>query len=78
MVEKKRKKQRQRKTKGGSTSYNESVRAKWFCREFKLGFAQLMCKTSLIFKLHLVFALSIIFFQKDYTSQTMTWWSVDV
>ena len=28
MVEKKRKKQRQRKTKGGSTSYNESVRAK--------------------------------------------------
>ena len=58
------KKTKTKKNKGGSTSYNESVRAKWFCCEFKLGFAQLICKTSLIFKLHLVFALSIIFLKR--------------
>ena len=36
-----------------------SVRAKWFCSAFKLGFVQLMCKAFLIFKLNLELALSI-------------------
>ena len=30
-------------------SYNESVRAKWFCCAFKLGFFQLTCKASSFF-----------------------------
>ena len=44
----------------GDGSYKDSMRAKWFCCEFKLGFLQLICKASLIFKLNLEFALSII------------------
>ena len=39
-------------------SYSESVRAKWFCCSFKLGFAQLLCNSSLIFKSNLELALS--------------------
>ena len=31
-------------------SYSENVRAKWFCCAFKLGFLQLLCKASLMFK----------------------------
>ena len=34
----------------GNRSYSESMRARLFCCEFKLGFLQLMCKASLIFK----------------------------
>ena len=41
-------------------SYSERVRAKWFCYSFKLGFLQLICKASLIFKSNLELALSII------------------
>ena len=39
---------------------NENNRAKWFCCAFKLGFVQLICKVSLIFKSKLELALSII------------------
>ena len=37
-----------RKKQRSGASYNESVRAKWFCCAFKLGFVQLICKASLI------------------------------
>ena len=42
------------------TSYSESMRDKWFCCVFKLGFVQLICKASLIFKSNIELALSII------------------
>ena len=42
----------------GDKSYSERVRAKWFCCAFKLGFLQLICKASLIFKSNLELALS--------------------
>ena len=41
-------------------NYSERVRAKWFCCTFKLGFLQLICKASLIFKSNLELPLSII------------------
>ena len=44
----------------GDKGYGEKVRAKWFCCAFKLGFLQLKCKVSLIFKSNLELALSII------------------
>ena len=37
----------------GDGSYSEMVGAKWFCCAFKLGFLQLICESSLIFKLNL-------------------------
>ena len=37
-------KSKDRKEQRGAASYSESVRAKWFCREFKLGFLQLIGK----------------------------------
>ena len=43
-----------------SKNYSESVRAKWFCCARKLGFVQLICKASFIFKSDLELALSII------------------
>ena len=46
--------------KKGSKSYSERVRANWFCCAFKLGFLQLICKASLISKLNLELAFSII------------------
>ena len=46
-------------------NYSERVRAKWFCRAFKLGFLQLICKASLIFKLNLELALSVILKQRQ-------------
>ena len=49
----------------GNRSYSERVRAKWFCCAFKLGFLQLMCKASLIFKSNLELALSIILKQRE-------------
>ena len=37
----------------GDRSYSERERAKWSSCEFQLGFLQLICKASLIFKLSL-------------------------
>ena len=48
-----------------SRSYSERMRAKCFCCEFKLGFLQLICKASLIFKSNLELALSIILKQRE-------------
>ena len=48
----------------GNRSYSERVRAKWFCCAFKLGFLQLICKASLIFKSNLGLTLSIILKQR--------------
>ena len=49
----------------GNRSYSERVAAKWFCCAFKLGFLQLICKDSLIFKSNLELALSIILKQRE-------------
>ena len=49
----------------GNRRYSERVRAKWFCCAFKLGFLQLICKDSLIFKSNLELALSIILKQRE-------------
>ena len=46
-------------------SYSDSVRAKWFCCAFKLGFVQWMCKASLIFKSNLKLALPIILKERE-------------
>ena len=62
----------------GNRSYSERVRAKWFCCAFKLGFLQLICKSSLIFKLNLESALSIILKQENYMSQSIFQKSLDV
>ena len=52
---KSKKTQRQKRTRG-DRSYSESVRAKWFCCAFELGFLQLISKDSLIFKSNLELA----------------------
>ena len=57
-------KQTKAETSKGNKSYSERVRAKWFCCAFKLGFLQLICKASLIFKSNLELALSIILKQR--------------
>ena len=49
----------------GNRSCSERVRAKWFCCAFKLGLIQLICKASLIFKLNLELALSILLKQRE-------------
>ena len=49
----------------GNRSYSERVRAKGFCCAFKLGFLQLICKDSLIFKSNLELVLSIILRQRE-------------
>ena len=49
----------------GNRRYSERVRAKWFCWVFKLGFFQLICKASLIFKLNLELALPITLKQRE-------------
>ena len=60
------KKKKTEKNKGiGGRSYRESVRAKLFCCAFKLGFLQLICKASLIFKLNLELDLYIILKQRE-------------
>ena len=43
----------------------EKVWAKWFCCAFKLGFVQLICKASLIFKWNLELALLIILKERE-------------
>ena len=69
--ESEREKNKDKKKQRGGTSYSENVRAKWFCSPFKLGFVQLICKVSLIFKRNLELASSIILKGRDYTSQNM-------
>ena len=64
MEEKRRKKTKIEKNKGDN-SYSERVTAKWFCCAFKLGFLQSICKVSLIFKLNLELALSIILNERE-------------
>ena len=49
----------------GDKSYNEKVRRKWFCCAFKLGFLQLICKATLIFKSNLELALSVILKERE-------------
>ena len=49
----------------GNRNYSERVRAKWFCYALKLGFIQLICKASLIFKSNLELPLSIILKQRE-------------
>ena len=49
----------------GDKSYSERVRAKWLYCVFKLGFLQLVCKASLIFKSNLELALSIILKERE-------------
>ena len=63
--ERERQKNKDRKKERSGANYSESVRAKWFCCAFKLGFVQLICKVSLIFKSNLELALSIILKERE-------------
>ena len=58
-------KQTKEERSNGNRNYIERVRAKWFCCGFNLGFPQLICKASLIFKSNLELALSIILKQRE-------------
>ena len=58
-------KDKDRKEQRGDSSCSESVRAKRYCCAFKLGFVQLMCQDSLVFKSNLELALSIIIKERD-------------
>ena len=60
-------KEKQTKTerRKGNRSYTERVRTKWFCCAFNLGFFQVICKASLIFKSNLELALSIVLKQRE-------------
>ena len=49
----------------GNRSYSERVSAKWFCCAFKLGFFQLICQASLVFKSNLELASSVILKQRE-------------
>ena len=49
----------------GDKSYSERVRVKSFCYAFKLSFLQLICEVSLIFKLNLELALSVILKERE-------------
>ena len=53
------------KGKKKTKSKDRKKRAKWFCYAFKLGFVQLICKASLIFKSNLELALSIILKERE-------------
>ena len=64
-TQKRTKKQTKTEKSKGDRSYSENVRAKWFSCAFKLGFLQLICKASLIFKSNLELALSIILKQRE-------------
>ena len=65
MDEREMQQKKDRKEQRGDTSYSKSVRSKWFCCVLKLGFLQLICKASLIFKSNLKLALSIILKEKE-------------
>ena len=56
--ERERQRNKDRKKQRSGASYSKNMRAKWFCCAFKLGFVQLICKASLIFKSNLELALS--------------------
>ena len=58
-------KQKKTERSKGNRSYSERVRAKWFCCAFKLGFLELICRASLIFKSNLELTLSIILKQRE-------------
>ena len=58
-------KNKDRKKQRDDASFSKSVGAKWFCSAFKLGFLQLICKVSLIFKSNLKLALSIILKERE-------------
>ena len=60
IIDERERQKKDRKKRRSGASYSESLRAKWFCCAFKLGFIQLICKASLIFKSNLELALSII------------------
>ena len=59
-MKKRGKKYKARKKQRSGASYSESGRAKWFCRKISLGFVQLICKASIVFKSTLELVLSII------------------
>ena len=61
----KKEKQTETERSRGNGSYNERVRANWFGCAFKLGFLQLICKASLIFKSNLDLDLSVILKQRE-------------
>ena len=58
------KKQRQKITRG-NRSYSERARAEWFCCAVRLGFLQIICHASLLFKTSLELALSVILKQRE-------------
>ena len=60
MKEKRKKTKTKTEKNKGDKGYGDKVTAKWLCCAFKLGFLQLKCKVSLIFKSNLELALSII------------------
>ena len=79
MKEKRKKQQQQRKKNQrqkrarGNRSYSKKVRTKLFYCVFKVGFLQLICNASLIFKSNLELALSIILKQRGlYESKHVT------
>ena len=76
--EREREKDKDRKKQRSDISYSKSLRAKWFYSTFRLGFALLICKFSFIFKSNIELALSILLKKRNYTSQNMLWWSVNV
>ena len=61
----KKNKDRKEQGRGEGRTYSERVSAKWFFYAFKLGFLQLICKASLIFKSNLELALWIILKQRE-------------
>ena len=63
--ERERQKNKDRKKQKIGAGYSESVRAKWFCCAFKLGYLQLICKASLILKSNLELVLSIILKERE-------------
>ena len=58
-------KQKNQKVTREDRSYNERGRAIWFCCAVKLGFLELICKQSLVFKSNLELVLSIISKQRE-------------
>ena len=63
--ERERQKNKDRKKQRSGASYNESVRAKWFCYAFNLGFLQLIRQSSLIFKSNLELVFLIILKERE-------------
>ena len=58
-------KKKKKKKQGQKRSCSKRVGGKWFCCAFKLGFLQLICKASVIFKLNLELASSISLRQRE-------------